>query len=108
MDYDPASGLVYSSSRSEAFREAKEKAGIPRSQSPNRVYGERILDQEHYVEGRVYEFRREDGSIVTIREHSLGHEKGNHDPHFNSEVRSPEGIKQPLRGGADSHAYFGR
>ncbi|WP_445261709.1 HNH/endonuclease VII fold putative polymorphic toxin [Pseudomonas sp. RL_105y_Pfl1_103] len=37
------------------------------------------------MQGRVYEFEllyRD----VEIREHSLGHEKGNHAPHFNTEV----------------------
>lgn len=87
---------------------AKEKAGIPRSQNPDKVYRERIRDQERYVEGRVYEFKRQDDSTVTIREHSLGHKEGNHGPHFNSEVRGSGGIKQPLGGNGDSHAYFGR
>ena len=93
-------------SRSAAFREAKEKAGIPRSQQPSSVGKEKLRDQEGNVEGRVYEFRRGDGSSVTIKEHSLGHEKGNHGPHFNSQARGAEGTKLPLKGGADSHTYF--
>lgn len=94
-------------SRSAAFREAKEKAGIPRSQQPSSVSKERLRDQDGNVEGRVYDFRRGDGSSVTIKEHSLGHEKGSHGPHFNSEVRGADGTKLPLKGDADPHTYIG-
>jgi RHS repeat-associated protein len=93
-------------SRSGAFKNAKQKAGVPRSQHPDKIYREKIRDQDGYVEGRVYEFKGQNGSTITIREHSLGHKQGNHGPHFNSEVRSANGIKQHLGGNADSHTYF--
>ncbi|AJR05714.1 type IV secretion protein Rhs [Photobacterium gaetbulicola] len=93
-------------SRSGAFKEAKLKAGVPRNQHPDKVYKEKIRDQDGHVEGRVYEFKRQDGSTATIREHSLGHKLDNHGPHFNSEVRSADGIKQSLGGNGDSHTYF--
>jgi RHS repeat-associated protein len=93
--------------RSGAFRSAKEAAGVPRSAQPSRVYHERIYDQPGNVQGRVYEFTKPDGSVVTIREHSLGHVKGGHGPHFNVEIRPPGGgPKQPLPGGGDGHFYF--
>jgi hypothetical protein len=54
------------------------------------------------------EFVREDGSTVTIREHSLGHVKGNLGSHFNVEVRPlGGGASQPLLNGADSHVFYG-
>lgn len=93
-------------SRSGAFKGAKQKAGVPRSQHPDKIYREKIRDQGGYVEGRVYEFKGQNGSTATIREHSLGHKQGNHGPHFNSDVRSADGIKQPLGGNGDSHTYF--
>ncbi|MGQ0684220.1 HNH/endonuclease VII fold putative polymorphic toxin [Bradyrhizobium sp.] len=44
---------------------------------------------------------------MTIREHSLGHAKGDLGPHFNVEVRSVGGgPRQPLVGGADEHVFF--
>lgn len=95
-------------SRSGAFKDAKMKADIPRSQQPDKIYKEKIHDQKVHVEGRVYEFNRQDGSTVTIREHSLGHEVGNHGPHFNTEVRGLDGLKTPLRGDSDTHTYFKR
>lgn len=95
-------------SRNGAFRGAKEKAGVPRTQHPDRVYKERIRDQDEYVEGSVYEFRQPGGRTVTIKEHSLGHQKDNHGPHFNTEARGVDGNKVPLRGNADSHTYFRR
>lgn len=93
-------------SRTGAFKEAKQKAGVPRSQHPDKVYKEKTRDQEGHVEGRVYEFKRQDGSTATIKEHSLGHKLDNHGPHFNSEVRDSSGIKQSLDGNGDSHTYF--
>ena len=105
---DSPKGADSSFSRSGAFKEAKQKARVPRSQHPDKVYREKIRDQEGHIDGRVYEFKMQDGSTVTIREHSLGHVLGNHGPHFNSEVRDSAGIKQPLDGNGDSHTYFRR
>lgn len=94
-------------SRSAAFRQAKELAGVPRSAQPVAVRMERLRDQPGNVQGRVYEFVRADGSRVTIREHSLGHSQGNLGRHFNIEVRPPGGgPRQPLQGGADNHVFF--
>ena len=93
-------------SRKAAFRQAKEKVGIPKSQQPSNTYHEKIRDQQGHVEGRVYEFKNADGSTATIREHTLGHELGNHGSHFNSELRNAEGIKQSLKNNADSHTYI--
>jgi hypothetical protein len=105
---DPVDGSKILLSRRAAFRQAKEKGGIPRSQQPDKIYTERLTDQPGNVQSRVYEYKRSDGFIVTIREHSLGHTKGNHSSHFNTEVRPPDrGPRQPLQGGADSHTYFG-
>jgi RHS repeat-associated protein len=73
-------------SRSAAFRLSKELAGIPRSAQPVKTGTERLHDQVGNVRSRVYEYVRGDGSTVTIREHSLGHGKGNIGPHFNVEV----------------------
>ena len=101
-------GIDSTLSRSGAFKAAKQKAGVPRNQQPDKTYREKIRDQEGHVEGRVYEFKRQDGSTATIREHSLGHKLDNHGPHFNSEVRDSNGIKQPLGGNGDSHTYFNR
>ncbi|WP_204723362.1 HNH/endonuclease VII fold putative polymorphic toxin, partial [Fastidiosibacter lacustris] len=92
--------------RKAAFREAKEKAGIPRSQQPSNTYHEKIRDQQGHVEGRVYEFKIADESTATIREHTLGHKFGNHGSHFNSELRNAQGIKQSLKNNADSHTYI--
>lgn len=103
---DVTKGADSKLSRNGAFKEAKQKAGVPRSQQPDKVYKEKIRDQQGHIEGRVYEFKGKDGSTITIREHSLGHKLDNHGPHFNSEVRSSSGIKQPLGGNGDSHTYF--
>jgi RHS repeat-associated protein len=96
-------------SRSEAFRLSKERGGIPRSAQPTRTWTERLRDQPGNVQSRVYEYVREDGSTVTIREHSLGHTEGDLGSHFNVEVRPPGGgPRQPLVGGADDHVFFGK
>lgn len=52
---------------------------------------ERLTDQIGNVESQVYEFTLDDGGIVTIKEHSLGHVEGNLGAHFNVEVRPPGG-----------------
>ncbi|QAY85590.1 HNH/endonuclease VII fold putative polymorphic toxin [Pseudomonas arsenicoxydans] len=55
---------------------------------------------------RVFEFQLGNGKTVTIRDHSLGHVKGNEGPHFNTEVTGTKGTKAPLAAGEDSHTYF--
>lgn len=74
------------------------------NQQPHKVYRETITDQNRYIQGRVYKFELR-GRVVEIREHSLGHEKGNHAPHFNTEINIDD-IKRPLTIGDDSHTYF--
>ena len=103
---DGMGGYSPTLSRNGAFRSAKEKAGIPRSQQPDNIYREKIRDQTEFTLGRVYEFKKPDGSTSTIREHSFGHSLGNHGPHFNTEFRSLDGTKQPLSGSGNSHSYF--
>lgn len=58
------------------------------------------------MEGRVYTFELKKRQIE-IREHSLGHEKGNLGPHFNTEIRIDE-QSIPLKNDADNHSYFKR
>jgi hypothetical protein len=36
-------------SRNSAFKEAKQKAGVPRSQYPDKVYKEKIRDQQKSI-----------------------------------------------------------
>lgn len=106
---DALKGAQEALTRSEAFQRAKELGGIPRSAQPTATRMERLRDQPGNVESRVYEYVRPDGSTVTIREHSLGHEQGNLGPHFNVEIRPPGGgPRQPLPGGADDHIFFNK
>ncbi|WP_460149242.1 RHS repeat-associated core domain-containing protein [Pseudomonas sp. S3_E10] len=105
-DAEIPKGFDTNLSRNGALKRAKKIGGVPKTQHPERVYREIITDQDRYIQGRVYEFKllyRD----VEIREHSLGHEKGNHAPHFNTEV-TVEGVKVPLDIGTDSHTYFKR
>ncbi|MGY2681274.1 RHS repeat-associated core domain-containing protein [Pseudomonas tolaasii] len=94
-------------SRAGAFKRAKLIGGVPKTQHPNRIYREPITDQDRYTQGRVYEFILK-GKFVEIREHSLGHKKGNHAPHFNTEITNADKKKTPLVVGDDSHTYFKR
>ncbi|WP_147473014.1 HNH/endonuclease VII fold putative polymorphic toxin, partial [Pseudomonas salomonii] len=55
-------------------------------------------------EGRVYIFELQERQIE-IREHSLGHKKGNLGPHFNTEA-SIDGKSTPLKNHVDNHSYF--
>ena len=92
--------------RKAAFRQAKRVGGVPLSQQPSRSYKEVLTDQPGRVMSRVYEFNLKDGRIVTIREHSLGHVKGNEGLHFNTEVTGTTGTKSALKEGDNSHTYF--
>ncbi|MFK9004415.1 RHS repeat-associated core domain-containing protein [Pseudomonas pergaminensis] len=93
-------------SRNGAFKRAKAIAEIPKTQHPKLVSRVKITDQERYMEGRVYTFELKKRQIE-IREHSLGHEKGNLGPHFNTEIRIDE-QSIPLKNDADNHSYFKR
>lgn len=86
----------------------KAKGGIPKNQHPNSVTYEKLKDQVGYVLSRVYTFTRSgDNAQVIIREHSLGHKKGDVGPHFNTEVRQRvDGSKQPLHNDEDHHSFF--
>ena len=92
--------------RKAAFRQAKKVGGVPLSQQPSTSYKEVLTDQKGRVMSRVYEFHLKDGRTVTIREHSLGHVKGNEGPHFNTEVTGTTGTKAALKEGDNSHTYF--
>jgi RHS repeat-associated protein len=105
-DVGPPKGYQSTLTKKAAFRQAKEIGGIPRSQQPSRTFKEKLTDQEGYVLGRVFEFQLGNGKTVTIRDHSLGHVKGNEGPHFNTEVTGTKGTKAPLAAGEDSHTYF--
>jgi RHS repeat-associated protein len=106
-DLEAPKGAESELSRRGAFNRAKIIGGIPKTQHPKRVYREPLKDQDRHIQGRVYEFELQDRN-VEIREHSLGHVKGNHGPHFNTEVNNSERIKVPLAIGDDSHTYFKR
>ncbi|MEX5545363.1 RHS repeat-associated core domain-containing protein [Pseudomonas pergaminensis] len=93
-------------SRNGAFKRAKAIAEIPKTQHPKLVSRVKITDQERYMEGRVYTFELKKRQIE-IREHSLGHEKGNLGPHFNTEIRIDE-QSIPLKNDVDNHSYFKR
>ncbi|MGZ9704658.1 RHS repeat-associated core domain-containing protein [Pseudomonas sp. GNP013] len=93
-------------SRNGAFKRAKDIGGVPRTQQPVLVYREPIRDQKQHTEGRVYVFKMLERR-VEIREHSLGHKKGNHAPHFNTQP-SVKGKKISLTIGTDTHTYFKR
>jgi RHS repeat-associated protein len=91
--------------RNGAFRDAKRAADLPMNSRPTVSY-EWIRDHPG-VQGRKYTFVKPDGSIVTIREHSLGHPISGQGPHFNVEIRAPGGgPKLPLPGGGDGHHYY--
>ncbi|MEX5550371.1 RHS repeat-associated core domain-containing protein, partial [Pseudomonas pergaminensis] len=93
-------------SRNGAFKRAKAIAEIPKTQHPKLVSRVKITDQERYMEERVYTFELKKRQIE-IREHSLGHEKGNLGPHFNTEIRIDE-QSIPLKNDVDNHSYFKR
>lgn len=94
-------------SRNGAFKEAKLKGGVPQNKNPDDVDStEKLRDQEVHTVSRVYTFNLLNGDTVTIREHTLGHEVGNHGPLFNTILTSPEGLKKPLGGDGNSHTYI--
>lgn len=84
-------------SRNAAFNEAKQDAGIPRSQQPFNVTRVEMTDRyERKVLGddglpiytRQYYYLREDGQVVVIQDHGAGHKfgeegVGDQGPHFN-------------------------
>ncbi|WP_256097798.1 RHS repeat-associated core domain-containing protein, partial [Pseudomonas sp. 8 R 14] len=93
-------------SRNGAFKRAKAIGEIPKTQHPTLIRRVKITDQEQYTEGRVYTFKLQERQIE-IREHSLGHKKGNLGPHFNTEIRI-NGQSIPLKNDTDNHSYFKR
>jgi hypothetical protein len=87
---------------------AKEIGGVPRTHQPSAVTREPIRDAPVYTQGRVYEFRRPDGSTLIIREHALGHSQYGHGSHFNVEVIGPGETRLPLLDGISNvHVFFG-
>ncbi|NWC87968.1 RHS domain-containing protein [Pseudomonas reactans] len=103
-DVELPKGFDTKLSRNGAFKRAKAIAEIPKTQHPKLVSRVKITDQERYMEGRVYTFELKKRQIE-IREHSLGHEKGNLGPHFNTEIRIDE-QSIPLKNDVDNHSYF--
>ncbi len=103
-DVELPKGFDTKLSRNGAFKRAKAIAEIPKAQHPKLVSRVKITDQERYMEGRVYTFELKKRQIE-IREHSLGHEKGNLGPHFNTEIRIDE-QSIPLKNDVDNHSYF--
>ena len=117
-------------SRSGAFNQAKQDAGIPRSQQPDPVYDQRTgrTQQYKYVKmqdsngktvlnengeptwAREYQFTRADGSKVIIQDHSAGHKfgepdgRGDQSTHFN--LRPIEKPRNGMVEGAKDHYYF--
>ncbi|SFV10226.1 RHS repeat-associated core domain-containing protein, partial [Pseudomonas sp. OV546] len=105
-DVELPKGFDTKLSRNGAFRRAKEIGGVPKHLHPGHVYRDPLTDQDRYTESRIYEFNL-NGRIIEIREHSLGHKKGNHGPHFNTKITIKR-QKAPLTIGDDSHTYFKR
>ncbi|MBF6027000.1 RHS domain-containing protein [Pseudomonas sp. P115] len=103
-DVEPPKGSDTKLSRNGAFRRAKAIGGIPTTQHPKAISREAITDQGRYTPGRVYTFEL-NHKVIEIREHSLGHEKGNHGPHFNTEVKINR-LKVPLAIGDDTHTNY--
>ncbi|MCP1621434.1 hemagglutinin repeat-containing protein [Pseudomonas nitroreducens] len=71
--------------RSDAFNSAKKDLGIPRYKEPDSIdralmqdiNGKNILDANgRPIWTREYTFKRSDGSVVVIQEHSAGHQYG--------------------------------
>lgn len=62
-----------------------------------------MTDQEKYVQGRACVYKLKQNEIVRIKQRSLGHAKGNHGPHFNTEIRVGVIKKLPLKGAEISH-----
>ncbi|MDU8925642.1 HNH/endonuclease VII fold putative polymorphic toxin [Pasteurellaceae bacterium LIM206] len=116
-------------SRKEAFRAAKQDAGIPRSQQPDMVrdpsQGNKLrqyrkvpmTDRNNHVilDGngkpimtREYQFTRSDGSKVIIQDHSAGHQYtgdiGSQGSHFN--VRPPENVRTGKVIGTKEHYSY--
>ncbi|WP_263166601.1 putative T7SS-secreted protein [Streptomyces sp. SCSIO ZS0520] len=107
-----------SSSRNEAFREAKRDLGIPVSQQPDAIDrvpmtergGRQVMDENSRpVMTREYTFTREDGSRVIIQDHAAGHYYGeggigDQGPHLNVRpIENPRTGKVP--GTAQHYEY---
>jgi RHS repeat-associated protein len=107
--------------RQGAFREAKQDAGIPRSQHPDQQPDGRQFTSEPMTDKngravlgpdgkptmtREYTFTREDGSKVVVQDHSAGHKfgqggKGDQGSHFN--VRPAENTRTGTVPGTKGH-----
>ncbi|MBD8720514.1 RHS repeat-associated core domain-containing protein, partial [Pseudomonas fluorescens] len=103
-DTELPKGAYSELSRNGAFKRAKAIGGVPQTQHPTLVRKVKITDQYQHTEGRVYIFELQERQIE-IREHSLGHKKGNLGPHFNTEA-SIDGKSTPLKNHVDNHSYF--
>ncbi|MFS8066469.1 MAG: HNH/endonuclease VII fold putative polymorphic toxin, partial [Byssovorax sp.] len=104
--------------RGEAFGQAKQDAGIPRSQGPDRHErvpmtdrnGRQIFDANHQpVMTTEYHYTRADGSRIVIQDHSAGHQfgeggVGDQGPHFN--VRPASDTRNGQVPGCQEHYPF--
>jgi hypothetical protein len=106
------------SSRSGAFRGAKEQAGIPRSAQPTSTYREPLLENGrpvidangNRVMTRNYVYDHPEYGQVVIKEHSLGHPQftgqAATNPHFNIGIFNGEGVKAGNIPGVSGHYVF--
>ena len=106
--------------KKEAFNQARQDVGIPRSQQPDSVKrvpmedrrGKKILDDRgQAVNTREYTYTRSNGDQVVIQDHSAGHQyddsgKGDQGPHFN--VRPSNDTRNGKVEGTRPHYPFDR
>jgi hypothetical protein len=103
-------------SRISAFRAAKQDAGIPFALEPFAVQrvplrdlsGKLVRRNGRVVNFREYHYRKTDGRIVVVQEHSWGHRnspdgKGEQGPHFNVRLGLDPHLTYP---GALDHYHY--
>jgi hypothetical protein len=105
-------------SRSGAFRGAKEQAGIPRSAQPTSTYREPLLENGrpvidtngNVVTTRNYVYNHPEHGQIVVKEHSLGHPQytgqAAANPHFNVGIFNGEGVKAGSIPGVSGHYVF--
>jgi hypothetical protein len=107
---------VTDSSRKEAFRQAKDDAGAPRSQQPDSSRTTDMTDMNNKkvigpdgkpIPSREYTFTNNKGKQLVIQDHGAGHkfpDGGKEGSHFN--VRKPEDLRHSVFSGTKSHYNF--
>jgi len=102
-------------SRNEAFNEAKRDAGIPTTQSPDRVEHVPMTDRSgrvvqdsrgNVVLTREYHFTNSRGESIIIQDHGFGHPDFGLGPHFN--VRPASNPRTGSVQGTQGHYQFPR